>query len=237
MKLILDLAAGCVPILARGQQLIVWGLDVANVCGDGKAHRLFGEILCGGGATDPPAVLATGVLRDRVLRAGRTAWKQFMHSLRKTLDVLAVEIRTPLGLALSTTGTRVIVGQALCFGLRQPRFLDQNALPLVVAAGTAPLEDNGGQRRVLASPTRQRGVPRGQEDEVFEVGAGQTQGTAFSDQRDPCVASQLLATVVASGFAGRDEYLQVLRFMHGRSGMTLTLVAGRTVTFGLRPAR
>jgi len=76
---------------------------VANVCGDGKAHRPFGEILCGGGAPDPPAVLETRVLSDRVLRSGRTAWKQLTHSLRKTLDVLAVEIRAPLGLALSMT--------------------------------------------------------------------------------------------------------------------------------------
>ena len=208
MNLILDLPAGRVPILARGQQLIVWGLDVTNVCGDGKAHRLFGEILCGGGAPDPPAVLETGVLSDRVLRSVRTARKQLPHSLHKTLDVLAVEIRAPLGLALTMTRTRHTVGQALCFGLRQSRFLDQNALPLVAAAGAAPLEDNGGQRRVLSRPTRQRGVPRGQEDEVVEVSARQTQGTTFPNERDPCVAFQLLATVVASGFTGGDENLQ-----------------------------
>ena len=125
------------------------------------------------------------------------------------------------------TCTRVTVRQALRFGPRKSRFLDQNTLSLVTAAGAAPLEDNGGQRRVLSGPTRQRGVPRWQEDEVVEVSAGQAKGAAFPGKADPCVASQLLATLVASGFTGRDEYLQVLRFMHGRIGMTLPLVAGR----------
>jgi hypothetical protein len=217
MNLTLDLPARFVPILARREQLIVWGLDVANVCGDGKAHRLFGEILRGSGAPDPPAVLEAGVLGDRVLRSGRTAWKQLTHALRKTLDVLSVEIRTPLGLALAMTRTRITVGQALCFGPRQSRLLDQDTLSLVMMAGATPLDDDSGQRRVLAGPARQRGVPGGQEDEVIEVSAGQAQGASFPDERDPCVASQLLSTVGASGFTGRDEYFQVLCFRHGRT--------------------
>ena len=163
------------------------------------------------------------MLCDGVLCSGRTAWKQFTHSLRETLDVLPVEIRAPLGLALSMTCARVTVGQALPFGPRKSWFLDQNTLSLVTAASAAPLEDNSRQRRVLSGPTRQRGVPRGQEDEVVEVSAGQTKSTAFPGKTDPCVTPQLLATVVASGFTGRDEYLQVLHFMHGRTGMTLPL--------------
>jgi hypothetical protein len=45
------------------------------------------------------------MLRDRVLRSGRAAWEQLTNSLRKPLDVLSVEIRTPLDFALSTTRT------------------------------------------------------------------------------------------------------------------------------------
>lgn len=166
------------------------------------------------------------MLCDCVLCSGRAARKQFTHSLRKTLDVLSVEIRAPLRLARSMTCARVTIGQALRFGPRKSRFLDQNTLSLVTVAGAAPLEDNSGQRGVLSGPTRQRGVPGWQEDEVVEVSAGQAKGATFPGKSDPCVASELLATVVASGFAGRDEYLQIRRFMHGRTGMALNLIAG-----------
>ena len=128
------------------------------------------------------------MLCDCVLCSGRAARKQFTHALRKTLDVLSVEIRAPLRLALSMTCARVTIGQALRFGPRKSRFLDQNTLSLVTVAGAAPLEDNSGQRGLLSGPTRQRSVPRWQEGEVVEVSAGQTKGPASPDERDPCVA-------------------------------------------------
>lgn len=48
MNLILDLPAGFVPILTGGEELIVWGLDVADVCKHSKAYGIFLEIPCGG---------------------------------------------------------------------------------------------------------------------------------------------------------------------------------------------
>lgn len=40
MNLILDLPAGFVPILAGGEELIVWGLDVADMCNHSKAYGI-----------------------------------------------------------------------------------------------------------------------------------------------------------------------------------------------------
>lgn len=168
------------------------------------------------------------MLCDCVLCSGRAARKQLAHSLRKTLDVLLVEIRAPLRLALSMTCARVSIGQALRFGPRKSRFLDQNTLSFVTVAGAALLEDHRGQRGVLSGPARQRGVPGWQENEVIQVSAGQAEGAALPGQSDPCMVSELLATVVAGGFTGRNEYLQIRRFMHGRTGMALNLVAGGT---------
>ena len=147
---------------------------MANVCSDGKANRLLGEILCGGGTSDPAAVFPTGMLGNCVFRSGRTARKQLTNSLRKPLDVLAVEIRTPLDFALSMTRTCLTVGQALRFRPRQGRLLDQNSLSLVAVTGSTPLQDDSGQRRVLAGAARQRCVPGRQKDEVVEVSAAQT---------------------------------------------------------------
>jgi hypothetical protein len=108
-----------------------------------------------------------------VLCAGRAAGKQLSHASRKSLDVLSVEVRAPLGLALAVACTCVTIGQALRFGSHQSRFLDQYALSFVSVSCTAPLEDDGRQRRVLACATRQGGIPRREEDEVIQVGAGQ----------------------------------------------------------------
>lgn len=228
MNLNLDLPAGFVPILAGGEELIVWGLDVADVCKHSKAYGIFLEIPCGGRAPYPPAVLEAGVLCDGVLCSGRAARKQLAHSLRKTLDVLLVEIRAPLRLALSMACARVSIGQALRFGPRKSSFLDQNTLSFVTVAGAAPLEDHRGQRGVLSGPTRQGGVPGWKKNEVVQVSAGQAEGAAFPGQGDPCMVSELLATVVAGGLAGRDEYFQIRRFMHGRTGMALNLISGGT---------
>ena len=138
------------------------------------------------------------MLSDRVLRSGRTAWEQLTNSLRKPLDVLSVEIRTPLDFALSTTRTCLTVGQALRFGPRESLLLDQNTLSLVPVPGVTPLEDDCGQRRVLAGAARQRCVPGSQEDEVVEISARQTQGTSLRGERDPRVAPQLLVAFVAN---------------------------------------
>lgn len=156
------------------------------------------------------------MLCDSMLGSDRTVREQFAHSLCKALDMLFVEARAKLGLALSTQHARIVVGQALRFGPNKPYLLYQNALSLVPVASSAPLEDDCGQRRVLAGATRQRGVPRGKEDEVIEVGAGQTKSTSFPGKTDPRATPERVPTFIASGLAGRNEYLQIPRFMHGR---------------------
>lgn len=88
--LIDDEPPGFAPILACRKQVIVGGLDVADVCDDGKAHGLFVESLCPGTAPHPPAIPETGMLRDFVLSVGRTVRKQFAHALRKPREVLSI---------------------------------------------------------------------------------------------------------------------------------------------------
>jgi hypothetical protein len=157
------------------------------------------------------------MLRDFLLGAGRTVRKQFAHALRKPLDVLSIKFCAAPGFALATTGTRIDIGQALRFGPRQGRFLDQNALSFISVSSTAPFQDNGRKRGVISRSTGKRRVPRLQEDEVVEVGTGKAQGTLFPGEGDPCAATQRLATFVARRFAGRNEYLQVLLFAHRRT--------------------
>jgi len=225
MNLTFDRSAGFVPIPPAGEQLIVGCLDVADMRDDRKANSPFVEILRGGRAPDPAAVLEAGVLGDGVLRTGGTARKQLTHPVRKLLHVLAVDARAPLRLPFSTTFARIIIGQALCFGPRQSRFLDQNTLSLVTVAGAAPLEDDSGQRRVLSGTARQRGIPGCQEDQVVEVSAGQAKCAAFPGKADPRAAPQFLTTFIASGLTSGDEHLQILRGLHDLTGLHLNWMA------------
>jgi len=106
----------------------------------------------------------------------------------------------PSGLPFTAAYTRFIVGQALRFRRHEGCFLDQDALPLVSLAGSAPFEDEGGQGGMFACATGQRGIPRGQEYQVVEVGAGKAQRTPFPGKGDPRTLSQIFPALVAGGF-------------------------------------
>ena len=49
---------------------------------------------------------------------------------------------------------------------------------------------------------------------VIEVGAGQAERALVAGQRDPGPATEILATLVAGGFSGRDEHRQVFVLFH-----------------------
>lgn len=161
--------------------------------------------------------LKAGLPCDGVLDTGSAVRKQFADTPCKALDVVVVDCETPLGLALTTARTCIVIGQAVHFGPQQSRLFDQNALSLVPAPSTAPLEDNRGKRGVPARTTGQRGIPGRKEDEVIEVGAGEAQSATFPDEHNPRMAPQALPTLVACGFAAGDEYFQIRLFAHRRA--------------------
>lgn len=190
MNLALDSPTRLVPVPPAGEQLIVWGLEMANMSGDGQTDSPFIEILRSRRAPNTAAVLQAGVLGDGAFRAGRAVHEQRSNLLCKSLHIFAVEFDAPLRLPLSTTFARVTISQTFVFGALQSLLLDQNTLPLVAAAGAAPLENNGRQPRVLSCAARQRGIAGRQEVKVVEVGAGQAQCVAVAGKSDPRPTAQ-----------------------------------------------
>jgi hypothetical protein len=79
--------------------------------------------------------------------------------------------------------------------------------------------------RVLSGTARQGGIPGRQEDQVVEVSAGQAKCAAFPGKADPRAAPQFLTTFIASGLAGGDEHLQILRGLHDLTGLHLNWMA------------
>ncbi len=193
----LDLPAGFVPLTTFCEQLVVGSLVVADMCDDSQPHSLFVESLRCGRSAHPAAVPETGVLRDHALGTGRAVRKHLAHTSCKTLDVILVDFRTALSLALTTARTRFTIGEAVRFGLYQCRFLDQNALSLIAVSGAAPLEDNSRERGVLTRATGQSRLPRPLEDEMIKVSAGKALRTTFPGEGDPCAASQRLPALIA----------------------------------------
>ena len=190
MNLALNRPTRLVPVPPAGEQLIVRRLEMANMSGDGQTDSPFIEILRSSRAPNTAAVLQAGVLGNGPFHAGRAVHKQLSNSHCKSLHVFSVEFDAPLRLPLSTTFARVAIGQTFVFGALQPLLLDQHTLPLVAAAGAAPLEDDGRQRRVLSRSARQRGIAGRQEVKVVEVGAGQAQCVAVAGKGDPGPTAQ-----------------------------------------------
>ncbi|GAA3306658.1 hypothetical protein GCM10020295_63470 [Streptomyces cinereospinus] len=62
------------------------------------------------------------------------------------------------------------VRQAPLLGPREPRLLDEDALPLITAPAPVEPHDDRRQPALLARPARQRGVAPRQEDQVPQVG-------------------------------------------------------------------
>jgi len=154
------------------------------------------------------------MLRDGVLRPGRTARKEFAYASREAIDMVAVEISAPRRLAFALSCTGVGVFEALGLGLHKRGVGDKDALPLVPLAGAAPLEHGAGQHGVLARAPRQRGVACHKEHEMIEVSARQAKSSAFTGKGDPRAATERVPALVALRVPGGDENLQAFLVAH-----------------------
>ncbi len=130
-------------------------------------------------------------------------------ALPKLVDIALVQFFSPLCLARSPPLAKVFVRQAFRFGLGQPRFLDQQSLPLVAPAGATEFQYHGRQSGMFLGAPREGGIARGQKGQVVEIGARETKRAVLAVQNNPGVASQFFATLVTGGIATRDEHLQV----------------------------
>src|SRR5215468_9679945 len=79
LNLMRDLTAGFVPVPASGEQSIIGGLGVPDVCDYSQVHGLFIKSLCCGGTTYPPAISEASMPCDDILGTGRAIRKQFAH--------------------------------------------------------------------------------------------------------------------------------------------------------------
>ena len=61
---------------------------------------------------------------------------------------------------------------------------------------------------MLPRTTRQRGIARGEKYQMIEIRTGQTQSALLSRQHNPCLAAQMLPTLITLRLSRRDEYLQ-----------------------------
>jgi hypothetical protein len=140
----LDVSTSFVPFPAPGEQLIVVGFCMPDVCNHGKLHGLLIESFRRFRATNSPAVLQTGMFSPGTVGSGRACRKELANPLCKLLHVLSIEFRATFGLSLTAASAHVGIGKALRLRLLQSCLLDQDALALIPLAGTAPLEHHGG---------------------------------------------------------------------------------------------
>jgi len=110
LNLLRDLMAGFVPVPTLGEQVIIGGLGVPDVCDYSQVHGLFIKSLCYGGSTYPPAISEAGMLCDGILGTGSAIRKQFANASCKARHVFSVEFRAPLCLAFTTARTHFTIG-------------------------------------------------------------------------------------------------------------------------------
>ena len=133
------------------QELVVVRLGVPDVRHDGYSHCFVIETLGRGAASHAAAVFAAGMVRDRLFAARRALGKQGPHPFGEGADVFTIELVARDRLALATPLAGRLVVETVAFGLCEGLFFHQDSLPLVAFTGRAPLENDGGKLRVLAS--------------------------------------------------------------------------------------
>ena len=93
-----DHRARIVPIDTLGKKLVVAGVHMPNMGGNGELHRLPCEHLCGRRTAHPTAVLQARVLGDLPLGPLRGTGKDLANTGREPLHVLAIKRGAALGL-------------------------------------------------------------------------------------------------------------------------------------------
>ena len=190
------MGAGLLPVPAGAEQAIVVRVDVANVSVHGQSNRLAVEALGLGCPSNSPRILAAGVFRDRDGFWLWTAWVESANAPSKLIPVMRVELsvtlRTPLTHACPSVGIR----ETLLFGARQRILLNEDSLAFVALPSATKADHDRFQGRIAAGPPGQSCVAAGEEDEVSQVGARETERTlAFEAQPSPL--AELLAALGA----------------------------------------
>ena len=170
-----DAVAGDVARDAGHQQGVVVGVLVADRGHHGQGDRLFIKSAASRRTADPAAAPQSGMAGDRLGTFGRAAGKQPRDFGRHAGLELHVLVSAALTVSFTAAAPRVLVGEALLFGLLERRLLDQDALPLVPLAAATPPHHHGRKHASLFRPAGQRGVARAEEDQVIQVGAGHAQ--------------------------------------------------------------
>ena len=127
------------------------------------------------GTAHPAAASQRGMAGDRLGASGRAAGKQPRDLRRHAGLEFNVLVGAALTVPFATAAPRVLVGQALLFGLLKRCFLDKDALPLVPLAAATPPHHHGRKHAGLLGPAGQRGVARAEEHQVIQVSAGHAQ--------------------------------------------------------------
>ena len=184
------------PVPAGAEQAIVVGVNVTNVGVNGQSNRLAVEAFGLGCPSNSPRILAAGVFGDRHRLRLWTVRIQSANAPGKLVSVLRVELSVTLRSSLAHACPGVGIGETLLFGSCQSILLDQNSLAFVAVSCATEPHDDRFQRRIPAGPPRQRCVAAGQEDEVSQVGARETERT-IALQAKPSTLAELLAALGA----------------------------------------
>jgi hypothetical protein len=183
------------------EQIIVRRLSVADMCDHREADGVFVERLCGGTPADAAAVLATCMLGDLCLAAFGTVGIEFADADRKASKVLRIEFRATRDRALPLRLSRCGVCRAFLRRSCERIILDEEALAFVALTRSAPLEDDCREPGALSGTTSEGNVARGEEDEVFEVGARKAYGASVTCKRNPRMAAEIIPTLVTPTLA------------------------------------
>jgi hypothetical protein len=175
---------------------------VAEVRYDRELHCVFVEAFGGGRPPDTPAVLLARVGRDGLGVIRRAIREQIVDPLHEPCHELGVDLSTAFRLALSASGPRLSVIQALGLGALERLFLDEQSLPLVSFACATPFQHHGDQRGVLARASRERRIARRQKHEVIEIGTGEAERSPIARQEDQRPGAEIFATFVTARLAG-----------------------------------
>ncbi len=125
---------------------------------DGQSDRLLVQGAAGGRAADPATAPQAGVPGDRGGPIARAAGEQpddFPGHPGLELHILA---NPPFPVPFAAAEPGFLVGEALFLGLRQSRFLGEDALPLIAFPAPAPAHDDGRQAACLPGAPGQGGV-------------------------------------------------------------------------------
>ena len=112
---------------------------------------------------------------DGLALRGRAAGKQLAQPPRKLVYVALIILLAPQRRPLPRALAHIFVSQTLLLGSIESGPLNEQPLTFVSSTRPAEPDYDSRKRRMLAGAASERGIAAGQEHEVVEVGAGETE--------------------------------------------------------------